>query len=67
MAQIIPGSLSELGKIFFFATKTQHFLGPLQFQLQKFDCMIIGQDSSFAELAPRGCRTYPVAGQVGPS
>ena len=28
-----------------------HFLDPLQFQLQKFDCIIIDQDSSFAELA----------------
>ena len=38
------------------------FLGPLQFQLQKFDCIIIGENSSIAELAPRGGRTYPMAG-----
>ena len=40
-----------------------HFLGHLQFQLQKFDCIIIGH----AELAPRGGRTNPMAGQVRPS
>ena len=44
-----------------------HFLGPLQLQLHKFDCIIIGQDSSFAELSPKGCRTCHIAGQVRPS
>ena len=39
----------------------------LQFHIQKFDGIIIGQDSCFAELAPRGGRTYPMAGQVRPS
>ena len=39
-----------------------HFLGPLQFQLQKFDCIIIGQDSSFAELAPEGWPNLPHGG-----
>ena len=38
-----------------------HILGLLQFQLQKFDCILL----AFAELAPRGGRTYPIAGQVG--
>ena len=38
-----------------------HILGPLQFQLQKFDCIIL----AFAELVRRGGRTYPIAGQVG--
>ena len=38
-----------------------HILGPLQFQLQKFDCIIL----AFVELAPRDGQTYPIAGQVG--
>ena len=39
-----------------------HILGPLQFQLQKFDCIIL----AFVELAPSGGRTFPIAGQVRP-
>ena len=39
-----------------------HILGPLQFQLQKFDCIIL----AFVKLAPRGERTFPIAGQVRP-
>ena len=35
-----------------------HFLGRLQFQLPKFDCIIIGQE----EHAMRGGGTYPMAG-----
>ena len=40
-----------------------HFLDPLQFQLQTFDCIILG----LANLPPRGGRTYPMTGQVRPS
>ena len=40
-----------------------HILGPLQFQLQKFDSIIL----AFAELALRDGRTYPIAEQVRPS
>ena len=43
-----------------------HFLDPLQFQLQKYDCIIIDQDSSFAELALRGvAELIPWRGKFG--
>ena len=38
-----------------------HFLGHLQFQLQKFDCIIIG----LAELAPRVTELTPWRGKFG--
>ena len=46
-----------LGALRVNAVMQLHFLGALQFQLQKFDYDIKGHDSSFAELAPRQCQT----------